>query len=89
MNSDIQALLDQPPVALASTPHATFHALLHTLRLFVADPAGPGCLPLTTTLPDMKTDTESYVRLQRMYKAQARVESVRARYRSCRPVSRC
>ncbi|EKM53152.1 uncharacterized protein PHACADRAFT_259339 [Phanerochaete carnosa HHB-10118-sp] len=75
ISSDIQALLDLPPVDLRTSPNAAFHALLEALRLFVQDPAGPGSLPLTSTLPDMKTDTESYVKLQRMYKEQARVEN--------------
>ena len=50
--------------------------MLDTLRTFVTSGTGPGALPLTSTLPDMKTDTESYVRLQRLYKEQARVENV-------------
>ena len=77
MPSDVQALLDLPAVASDTSPNAAFHALLQTLRVFVADPAGPGALPLTSTLPDMKTDTESYVCLQRLYKEQSRVENVR------------
>ena len=57
-------------------PNADFHALLQTLHKFVTDPEGPGCLPLTSTLPDMKTDTESYVKLQRLYKEWSGVENV-------------
>lgn len=53
-----------------------FHSLLRTLKLFISHPDGPGCLPLTSTLPDMRTDTESYVQIQRMYKEQARLETV-------------
>ncbi|KIP05877.1 hypothetical protein PHLGIDRAFT_482064 [Phlebiopsis gigantea 11061_1 CR5-6] len=75
--SDVQALLDLPALAPDASPNVAFHALLQTLRAFVSDPAGPGTLPLTATLPDMKTDTESYVRLQWQYKEQARVENVR------------
>ncbi|KAJ3477723.1 hypothetical protein NLI96_g10270 [Meripilus lineatus] len=57
--------------------NAIFHALLRTLEKFVADPEGSGCLPLTSTLPDMKTDTESYVKLQRLYKNRSREENAR------------
>ena len=78
MPSDVQALLDLPAVAPDASPNGAFHALLDTLRAFAADPAGARALPLAATLPDMKTDTESYVKLQRMYKEQARLENVRA-----------
>jgi amyloid beta precursor protein binding protein 1 len=37
-------------------------------------------LPLSTTLPDMKSDTESYVRLQNLYRTQAAED--RERFRS-------
>ncbi|KAI0368507.1 hypothetical protein BV20DRAFT_969136 [Pilatotrama ljubarskyi] len=71
---DVQALFSLPP--LPSTPHrhATFHALLDTLAEFTKDPSGPGTLPLSSTLPDMKSDTESYVRLQNLYRQWAEVE---------------
>ncbi|KAI8973167.1 hypothetical protein BD414DRAFT_499348 [Trametes punicea] len=74
--SDVQALYSLPPLAPSSTPekHATFHALLDTLSEFTKDPSGPGTLPLSATLPDMKSDTESYVRLQNLYRQWAEVE---------------
>lgn len=49
---------------------------MRALKLFVAHPSGPGALPLTSTLPDMRTDTKSYVKVQTLYKEQARVENV-------------
>ncbi|KAI0788968.1 hypothetical protein BC629DRAFT_470320 [Irpex lacteus] len=82
--SDIASLLDQasPPASSSSSstnnpnnPHTAFHALLHTLKLFISHPDGPGALPLSSTLPDMRTDTESYVRMQRVYREQAKVEN--------------
>ncbi|OSD07684.1 hypothetical protein PYCCODRAFT_1380781 [Trametes coccinea BRFM310] len=77
--SDVQALFALPPLPSTSnahTPekHATFHALLDTLAEFTKDPSGPGTLPLSATLPDMKSDTESYVRLQNLYRQWAEVE---------------
>jgi len=82
--SDIQSLFALSPLVPSSqsttttttTSNTVFHALLQTLKLFVESPEGPGCLPLTSALPDMHTDTESYVKLQRMFKEQARKEAV-------------
>ncbi|CAL1710740.1 unnamed protein product [Somion occarium] len=88
--SDIAALFDleplQQPISSSSTsqpngvtksPHKLnpeFHALLQALHKFVTSPDGPGCLPLSASLPDMKTDTTSYVKLQTIYKDWAAVE---------------
>ncbi|CCM05676.1 uncharacterized protein FIBRA_07906 [Fibroporia radiculosa] len=56
------------------TPNAAFHALLRTLDAFARSDRGPGCLPLSAALPDMRTDTESYVKLQTAYKEWAGIE---------------
>ncbi|CDO73930.1 hypothetical protein BN946_scf185016.g87 [Trametes cinnabarina] len=77
--SDVQSLFSLPPLPSASSApvpsrHRTFHALLDTLATFTQDPAGPGTLPLSATLPDMKSDTESYVRLQNLYRQWAELE---------------
>ncbi|KAL1939295.1 hypothetical protein VTO73DRAFT_10098 [Trametes versicolor] len=74
--SDIQALFSLSALQSTSTQprHATFHALLQTLSEFTKDPAGSGTLPLSANLPDMKSDTESYVRLQNLYRQWADVE---------------
>ncbi|KAI0084996.1 hypothetical protein BDY19DRAFT_968441 [Irpex rosettiformis] len=76
VSSDISTLLTfaSPAETLPKANYA-FHALLETLKLFVSHPNGPGALPLTSTLPDMRTDTESYVKIQKMYKEQARAEN--------------
>ena len=78
--SDILDLFNLRPL---TSPHsgaprlnANFYALLGTLSEFVSDPSGPGTLPLSASLPDMKTDTESYVRLQNLYRDWAKVEKV-------------
>lgn len=75
--SDIANLLKVATSAATSTDNQAFHALLHVLQLFISHPDGPGDLPLTSALPDMRTDTESYIKIQKMYKEQARVENVR------------
>lgn len=67
------------PGLTADAPNAGFHALLRTLEAFVSAPDGPGSLPLSGALPDMRTDTESYVKLQTVYKEFAAVEKVRSR----------
>ncbi|KAI0339352.1 hypothetical protein BDW22DRAFT_1431939 [Trametopsis cervina] len=74
--SDIAALLEVAPRPDSAVKgnHA-FHTLLQTLKRFVDHPSGPHSLPLTSSLPDMRTDTESYVKIQKLYKEQARVES--------------
>jgi amyloid beta precursor protein binding protein 1 len=61
-----------------STPSTPFGHLLATLRSFLEQP--PHVLPLSATLPDMKSDTESYVRLQNLYRTQAAED--RERFRS-------
>ncbi|KAI0916687.1 hypothetical protein AcV5_003113 [Taiwanofungus camphoratus] len=82
--SDVSALFALPPLSASSTtpnasPNPAFHALLHTLAAFVASPGGPGCLPLNATLPDIRTDTASYVKLQTMYREWAAVEKAHFR----------
>ena len=63
---------------MPTSPHhnATFHALLQTLAEFTKDLSGPGTLPISATLPDMKADTKSYVQLQNLYREAAEVEKV-------------
>jgi NEDD8-activating enzyme E1 regulatory subunit len=53
-------------------PSTPFGHLLAALRSFAERP--PHVLPLSATLPDMKSDTESYVRLQNLYRTQAAEE---------------
>ncbi|OCH96719.1 hypothetical protein OBBRIDRAFT_787289 [Obba rivulosa] len=83
--SEIAALFTLPPLEapasstktgadLPPSPNPAFHALLRTLNTFVGSPGGPGCLPLSAALPDMRTDTESYVKLQNLYRDRARKE---------------
>jgi amyloid beta precursor protein binding protein 1 len=53
-------------------PSTPFGHLLAALRSFSERP--PRALPLSATLPDMKSDTEGYVRLQNLFRAQAAEE---------------
>jgi NEDD8-activating enzyme E1 regulatory subunit len=55
-----------------TTPSTPFGHLLAALRSFSEKP--PYVLPLSATLPDMKSDTEGYVRLQNLYRTQAAIE---------------
>lgn len=55
-----------------SRPPTPFGHLLEALRLFSKVP--PHVLPLSATLPDMKSDTEGYVCLQNLYRTQAAEE---------------
>lgn len=52
-----------------------FWYLVHALNLYVAQP--PHVLPLCATLPDMKSDTKSYIHLQNLYKTQANEDRAR------------
>jgi amyloid beta precursor protein binding protein 1 len=54
----------------SSTP--PFFILLAALRTFTQRP--PYTLPLSAALPDIKSDTTSYVSLQKLYKTQAEEE---------------
>jgi len=55
-----------------SRPSTPFGHLMEALRLFSELP--PHVLPLSATLPDMKSNTEGYVRLQNLYRTQAAEE---------------
>jgi NEDD8-activating enzyme E1 regulatory subunit len=71
--SDIAALFSEPELQQprsSSLPNvAIFFHLLAALHRFTQQP--PYTLPLSSTLPDMKSDTNSYIHLQNLYKRQA------------------
>ncbi|KAJ3894343.1 hypothetical protein GG344DRAFT_41276 [Lentinula edodes] len=63
----------------SSSTSSSFAALISALSQFVQNnPASPqytsGLLPLTSSLPDMKSSTEEYVKLQKLYRAQSEKE---------------
>ncbi|KAH0828583.1 hypothetical protein J3R83DRAFT_2855 [Lanmaoa asiatica] len=60
------------PEALRQNPSPFFH-LLAALKEFT-DQSETNTLPLTSTLPDMKSDTSNYIHLQKLYKTRAEEE---------------
>lgn len=67
-----------------TTPSTPFGHLLGALHSFSERP--PHVLPLSASLPDMKSDTESYVHLQNLYRTQAAEEREQFRALLCVPV---
>ena len=67
--SDIAPLLSDPLLSQLSLDSPQFYHLLEALRQFTLQP--PYALPLSSTLPDMKSDTTNYIHLQKIYKAKA------------------
>ncbi|KAG6887884.1 hypothetical protein C0995_011964 [Termitomyces sp. Mi166 len=76
--SDIAALFQDPQLSTLSPDSPPFFHLLEALRKFTLEP--PHTLPLTSTLPDMKANTDRYIHLQKLYKARA--EEEKARFKS-------
>ncbi|KAJ6487955.1 hypothetical protein C8R45DRAFT_995037 [Mycena sanguinolenta] len=70
--SDIAALFQDPQLSTLSPASPPFFHLLEALRRFTLEP--PHTLPLTSTLPDMKANTASYIHLQKLYKTRAEEE---------------
>ncbi|KAH7100519.1 hypothetical protein BKA62DRAFT_658539 [Auriculariales sp. MPI-PUGE-AT-0066] len=77
--SDITALFADPGLIALSTmpelaedPTRVFFHLLAALKKFTEQP--PHVLPLSSNLPDMKSDTKQYVHLQTLYKRRAEEE---------------
>ncbi|KAG5650239.1 hypothetical protein H0H81_000203 [Sphagnurus paluster] len=70
--SDIAALFQDPQLAALKPASPPFYHLLSALQKFTLEP--PHTLPLTSTLPDMKASTNSYIHLQKLYKTRAEEE---------------
>lgn len=70
--SDIRALFPSGPPTSLHTPHSSFYHLLNALSKFTSLP--PYTLPLTSTLPDMRSNTANYIHLQKLYKTRAEEE---------------
>ena len=80
---DVAKLFQDPAISSLSLDSPPFFHLLASLQRFTLEP--PYVLPLSSTLPDMKADTESYIHLQNMYKKGA--EEEKAKFKSlCAPV---
>ncbi|KAF8178494.1 hypothetical protein BJ912DRAFT_664925 [Pholiota molesta] len=71
--SEIRALFQDPKVLALAPSSAPFFHLVHALKRFTEEHPSH-TLPLTSTLPDMKASTESYIHLQKLYKARAEEE---------------
>ncbi|KAG2033554.1 hypothetical protein BDR03DRAFT_925430 [Suillus americanus] len=73
--SEITALFNDPALsteAMNSNQSPFFH-LLAALKEYT-EQCDTHTLPLTSTLPDMKSDTHNYIHLQRLYKTRAEEE---------------
>jgi amyloid beta precursor protein binding protein 1 len=73
--SEVMALFSDPALstkAMDSNGSPFFH-LLAALKEY-AEQSDTHTLPLTSTLPDMKSDTHNYIHLQRLYKTRAEEE---------------
>lgn len=70
--SEIANLFQDPQLSKLGPGSPPFFHLLDALRQFTL--REPHVLPLTSTLPDMKANTESYIHLQKLYKARAEEE---------------
>ncbi|KAJ6470116.1 hypothetical protein C8R47DRAFT_1187793 [Mycena vitilis] len=70
--SDIADLFQDPQLSSLGPTSPPFFHLLDALRKFTLEP--PHTLPLTSTLPDMKANTSSYIHLQKLYKTRAEEE---------------
>ncbi|RKP23875.1 NEDD8-activating enzyme E1 regulatory subunit [Syncephalis pseudoplumigaleata] len=72
--SSIQALFNDPACEQLTPQSSNFWILLRAMRDFTASSQGAGLLPLSGTLPDMKSDTENYVALQQIYRQKAQAD---------------
>ncbi|KDR70143.1 hypothetical protein GALMADRAFT_254985 [Galerina marginata CBS 339.88] len=71
--SETSKLFSDPKVLSLSPTSPPFFHLVHALKRFTDEQPGQG-LPLTSTLPDMKASTGSYIHLQKLYKTRAEEE---------------
>ncbi|KAG8913827.1 hypothetical protein FRC01_004365, partial [Tulasnella sp. 417] len=73
--SEVEALFNDPSTKNLTADSDPFFHLVHALQVYTSQP--PHTLPLSATLPDMKSDTKSYIHLQRLYKEQAAEDKAR------------
>ncbi|CDZ96241.1 NEDD8-activating complex, APP-BP1/UBA5 component [Phaffia rhodozyma] len=78
--SEILELFEDPSCENVTKNSKNFWLLIRALRSFVRLPlsegGGDGLLPTSSFLPDMKSDTQSYVALQTVYKTKAKEDVV-------------
>ena len=83
LDKNVSGLSKPDPLQLSHKfPQSSpFFILLHALSIYTKrSKLSPNLLPLSPTLPDLKSDTKSYIHLQLMYKDQASYE--KAEYKS-------
>ncbi|KAJ2077817.1 hypothetical protein H4R24_004893 [Coemansia sp. RSA 988] len=70
---EVKQILEDPAAkSLASKSQTTsFWLLANALRRYMESTYSEGMLPHNGTIPDMKSDTKSYIELQRLYKQKA------------------
>ncbi|KAI8922701.1 hypothetical protein BC831DRAFT_474771 [Entophlyctis helioformis] len=78
ISSSIQSILNDPATHALTPNTPDFWLLVAALRDFVAA-EGNGLLPVAGSLPDMKSDTDSFVKLQEIYRAKAREDQAAVR----------
>ncbi|KAG1898773.1 uncharacterized protein F5891DRAFT_1190564 [Suillus fuscotomentosus] len=73
--SEIMALFSDPALSTKAMDNnqSPFFHLLAALKEYT-EQSDTHALPLTSTLPDMKSDTHNYIHLQRLYKTRAEEE---------------
>jgi amyloid beta precursor protein binding protein 1 len=65
-----QAVINDPKAATTTKDASHFWILVRGLREFM-EKEGQGCLPVSTNIPDMQSDSKSYVTLKDLYKQKA------------------
>ncbi|KAG2216999.1 hypothetical protein INT45_003037 [Circinella minor] len=73
ISSSIRNILNDPVTQHLETNSNSFWIITKAIKDFV-DNEGQGQLPLTGKLPDMKSDTENYVNLQKIYREKAAID---------------
>ena len=66
ISSSVKRLFDDGKCLNLNSKSKPFWVMMRALRGFV-DAEGEGMVPLPGTVPDMKADTEGYIKLQSMY----------------------
>ncbi|KAJ3103065.1 NEDD8-activating enzyme E1 regulatory subunit [Phlyctochytrium planicorne] len=74
VSKDVRAILDDPCATNLTAQSSNFWVLVRATREFVEN-EGQGRLPVTGIVPDMKADTETYVKLQTVYREKARQDA--------------
>ncbi|XP_035212687.1 NEDD8-activating enzyme E1 regulatory subunit-like [Stegodyphus dumicola] len=67
---EIQEILNDPMCEDLSSESKSFWILVKALKEFVEN-EGNGCLPVRGVIPDMTSNTQSYIKLQNIYKTKA------------------